>query len=263
VKNHFTIYIDESGSASLNPIDLYPYFSMGGIIVQDVHKDAVKESVVAFKEKWEIDYPLHGAEIRSKKKRFAWLAKDPTRREQFLAELEELILGLPVIVVACVVSRPGYIARFGSEYGVNIWELRKTAFNILVERAAKYIDRQDGTLDVVFEKAGRREDELVVGHFIALRREGAPFHVERSSKYAPMAAAGLAQVLTTIEGRHKENNLLQVADLCLHPVAQGRDKPNNRPFAKMVEQRLLIDCHLASHEVETLGVKYFCFASNL
>jgi hypothetical protein len=104
VAKQFCLYVDESGSASLNPKDDYPYFSMGGILIESDDKDEIKEAVQTFKRDWGFEHPLHGAEIRSKKRSFAWLAQlEDAEYQRFMCELEAMLLSLPIVVHACAI----------------------------------------------------------------------------------------------------------------------------------------------------------------
>lgn len=61
----------------------------------------------------------------------------------------------------------------------------RSAFSIIVERAAKYADLKNGTLMVYFEAAGKKEDGLLKQYFNELRSHGNPFDPNRSSQYWP------------------------------------------------------------------------------
>lgn len=54
--------------------------------------------------------PLHSHEIRSRQKGFLWLRDDGGVTAQFLNELTDLMLSLPVTGFACVIDRTGYNA---------------------------------------------------------------------------------------------------------------------------------------------------------
>jgi hypothetical protein len=137
-KSEFALFIDESGSPKPNPQDPTPYFALGGILVKRVDELVIEEAVADFKQRWNIsqDSCLHGSEIRSKKKGFAWLGKlSEQERNKFMEDLTQTIISLPLIVNACVISRSGYHDRCLDKYGENTWEMMKSAFSILVERS--------------------------------------------------------------------------------------------------------------------------------
>lgn len=261
----FALFLDESGSPKPNPNDTASFFGMGGIIVKRSDETVIETRLAEFKERWSIPQaiPLHGNEIRAEKKRFSWLEKlSSQERELFKQDLTETIVSCPIVVHACVISRSGYFKRYYQKYSVKTWEMMKSAFSILVERAAKYAQSQNGTIMVYYEKAGKTEDRLIETYFHALRSSGHPFNPATANKYTPMPATELSMLLRGVEGKTKSRAELQLADLCLYPVVRSKDRPDDRAFVAMREEKLLVDCHLHPDQVETLGIKYYCFDGN-
>ncbi len=178
----FALYLDESGSPKPSPDDSSPFFAMGGVLIERSNEDMINSLLVDFKNRWNIpqNTPLHGNEIRSRKKRFAWLGKlSDLEQERFIGDLTNTIISCPIVVHACVVSRQGYLKRYLEIYGENTWEMMKSAFSIVVERAAKYASLRNGTLMVYFEAAGKTEDRLLKQYFNELRSQGNPFDPNR------------------------------------------------------------------------------------
>ena len=261
-KREFALFIDESGSPKPNPKDNTPYFALGGVLVERVNEATIEKAVADFKQRWNIsqDTALHGNEIRSKKKNFAWLGKlTEQERNNFLEDLSKTITSLPIIVHACVVSRSGYHNRYLNVYGDDTWEMMKSAFSILVERSVKYIDDKDESIMIYYEEAGKREDRLLKQYFNEIRESGHPFDSENASKYKPLSAEKISNCLRGIEGKKKSNPILQIADLCLYPVARGKDKPKDKAYVALKENSLLIDSQLSSEEIKSRGIKYYCF----
>lgn len=261
-KSEFALFIDESGSPKPNPNDPATYFALGGVLVKRADEKLIEDRVKEFKQRWQIDEdtPLHGNEIRSKKKRFAWLGKlSDADRTRFMEDLTDTISSLPIIVHACVVSRQGYLDRYSARYGEDTWEMMKSAFSILVERSAKYIADQGESIMIYYEKAGKREDGLIEGYFKSIRAAGLPFDSTKSSKYSPLNENELSKYLRGIEGKSKSNPILQIADLCLYPVARSKDRPDDRAYLALKESSILIDSRLSTEKVETQGIKYYCF----
>lgn len=260
----FTLFIDESGSPKPNPKDTTPYFALGGVLVERKQEKTIEQAVANFKQRWNItlDTPLHGNEIRSKKKKFAWLGRlGEQKRNDFLEDLSNTITSLPIIVHACVISRQGYHARFLEQYGDTTWEMMKSAFSILVERSVKYVSDRGESIMIYYEESGKREDRLLKQYFKDIRNSGHPFNPANASKYSPLSAEQISQCLRGIEGKKKSNPILQIADLCLYPVARGKDKPNDKAYLALKENQLLIDSCLNSEEIRTRGIKYYCFDS--
>jgi len=136
------LYIDDSGSRRPDRTersarkDGMDYFALGGILINEEDIAGLLEVHRRFLAKWKIDGPLHSTRIRGRRGEFSWLGTDPARENDFLTELETMILNLPVVALACVIDRPGYVARYRGKYS-EPWLLCKTAFAILVERGAK------------------------------------------------------------------------------------------------------------------------------
>lgn len=84
------------------------------------------------------------------------LAEEARDGRTLFQALEGFLLSLPILGVACVIHRPGYVARYQDRYKEALWYMCKTAFSILIERAAKFADEQDRFLEVVFEGAGKK-----------------------------------------------------------------------------------------------------------
>ncbi|BAY61593.1 hypothetical protein NIES22_16600 [Calothrix brevissima NIES-22] len=258
----FAIYIDDSGSPKPDPKDPYPFFAMGGVLIKRSDEQTIKQLVSDFKNRWSIsqEQPLHGNEIRSRKKGFAWLGKLPkVEQDRFLEDLTLTVISCPIIVNACVVSRQGYLSRYLEKYGEETWEMMKSAFSILVERSAKYAAMNNGTLMVYFETAGKSEDSLLKQYFYDLRAKGQPFNTTTSDKYSPLSAEDLSKILRGIDSKKKANSIMQIADLCLYPVVRSKDNPDNQAFIALQNANLLVDCGLQQDQINTLGIKYYCF----
>ena len=136
-------------------------FALGGIIVASEHVDDLATNVTSFCEKWNVP-ALHGHKIRSRKGKFGFLKNDIGKKAAFFAELDHLVLDDRLIANACVICRPGYRDRYLAKHlDSTRWAMSKTAFDISVERAAKFAMRAGRQLDVVYERTGAKEDRLL------------------------------------------------------------------------------------------------------
>lgn len=68
----------------------------------------------------------------------------------------------------------------------------------------------------------------------------------------------LSQVLKGLEGKTKNRPEIQLADLCLYPVAKGIRNPDDKAFLAMKNHSRLIDCWLKPDQ-DNLKIKYYCF----
>lgn len=265
--NRFMLCIDDSGSREpdreLNGVlqrkDKMDWFALGGVLIKNDDIGQIVKCYNDFVDKWGIKYPLHSSEIRGRRKNFAWL-NDKEKAKKFYPELGAFIVSLPIIAVACVIHRPGYVDRYKDRYGEGMWYMCKTAFCILVERVSKYVDQQGGILEIIYESAGKREDQDVIGYLRCLKKDGNPFNQKTSIDYLPFDASDYKRIIAGEPKRKKKDNiLLQVADLALYPIAKGRYEPNYEPYLKLLEYSKIIDCVLSKDESKYMSVKYSCF----
>jgi hypothetical protein len=190
--NKFHLYIDDTGSRDPDKTcapeareDKMDCFGLGGIIIRE---DRINETMQAhrrFCAEHNITYPLHSYAMRGGRKKFAWLKK-PEKSGIFMPALEEYLLSLPIITIACIVDRPGYLARYKEKFREQLWLMCKTAFTILVERAAKYVDEQGGAMEIYFEQSGKKEDRDLIAYMRDLKARGLDFDKGSSGPYTPL-----------------------------------------------------------------------------
>jgi hypothetical protein len=259
------LYFDDTGSRNPDHApdkrrrDGMDCFGLGGILVNEEDIGTLIEAYKAFRAKWSIDYPLHSHEIRGGRGNFGWL-KRPENALAFLTDLEEFLLSLPVIGIAAVVHRPGYVERYRDIYRERMWLMSKTAFSVLMERSAKFALSNSRQLRTFFERAGKAEDREMITHARSLKKEGMPFNPDNSAAYGALSAEDFkAIVLGEPRGRTKETPMMQIADLFLYPMAKGGYDPSYRPYAKLLENKKLIDGLLKPKDRAQLGIKYSCF----
>lgn len=261
----YDLYIDDSGSrdpdhdGDAGRRDRLDAFALGGVLLPAEKSFELAEKVRAFCVKLEITYPLHSTEIRCRKSNFRWVEQDKDRTQRLYEGLAEIVAGLPGWVTAAVVDRPGYNARYKDKYGGKRWPLCETAYQILIERAAKVAANDGRRLKVFVAQTGKREDCRIREYHRALLEKGMGFSQVTSSAYKPMTPADFQSVL--IKNPHfvtSSNALVQVADLVLYPVVKGGYDPNYRPYRQLLEHTKLIDCRL-SDALANCGVKYSCF----
>jgi len=256
--------MDDSGTRTPNhvPLTFNPerpeHFALGGILVLEENVDEVKAAHSAFCQRWSITYPLHSVEIRSRSKNFGWLRRDPDARERFLTQLEEMLVALPVLGLACVIDRPGYDARYREKYGRQQWQLCQTAFCVAVERAAKHALPMGRKLRVYPESCNPKDNRRLKDYFASLRQQGCPFDAETSALYSPLTRHDLGATLYEIDFKQKSNALVQIADLYLWPLVK-HGYQDYRPYRALHTAGRVVDCHLPPAQVTHSGVKYSCF----
>lgn len=257
----YALYVDDIGSGTPGTRDEFAYFGLGGIIVNRSDEAAIRKLIRQFKGDWKIDLqlPLHGAEIRTMKERFHWLSKLPTGDlVKFKTGILELVMSMPITVHGCIVDRERYYNRFYKTYERGTWNMRKSAAAILLERSVKFVRSVGGdSLSVYFELCGNAEDNIFKTAYAELRDQGHPFNRANAEKYAPLDASEAAGLLAEKPyGRRKDNELLQVADLCLFPLATSRNGKPNKAFERFVSEKKLVDTLV---EDSTTWAKFYCF----
>lgn len=258
------LYLDDSGTRNPDKITSPPgtrdWFAVGGVMINEEDEQTSRDLHAAFCARWNIDKPLHSSEIRSKSDNFAWLGTlSAADQQEFLDSLTEMLLAVPVIGIACVVDRPGYDARYRNEHGRKIWSLCKTAFTVVVERAAKRAIKQERRMRVYFERCDKKTDNRIKSYYDEMKAAGMPFDVDRMAKYQPMNPAQIAATLYELKPKMKSSPVLQLADLYLYPMALSGYQSENRAYLALKEASKLIDCHVTAEEIEKLGIKYSCF----
>jgi hypothetical protein len=215
---------------------------------------------IDFCTRWSITAPIHSVEIRGKTKEFLWLrGLQKEEQDTFFEELYQLMRTAPVVGLACVIDRPGYNDRYREKYGDQRWMLCKTAFNIAVERAAKFARGIGYRLRVAPERCNKAEDGLLSRYYYDLKTVGMPFATSTSDKYGPLSAEQFGETLYEFKPKHKTSPMAQVADLYLWPLCMGGYHMTNRPYQRLLGDGKLIECSLPFPDWPKLGTKYSCF----
>jgi hypothetical protein len=259
------LYLDDSGTR--NPDRKLPkelmfrdWFALGGYITKEDDEGIIRTAHAKFCEGWKITYPLHSYDIRAEQDDFTWLGGLEDREfNRFMRELGHLLVSIPVIGHACVVDRPGYNTRYREKYGRQTWMLCKTAFSVVVERAAKHARKEKCKLRVYVEEGDKTADNHIRSYYASLRTDGMPFAGDNMAKYAPLTAAELKETLYDLDFKAKSSPMAQIADLYAYPIARGGYDQEYSPYVQLRNEKRLIDVLLKEEEVEHLGVKYSCF----
>lgn len=258
------LYLDDSGSRlpdAIPPIrtDGINCFALGGVLIDEIDVPVAYEMHAEFVKKWNLSGPLHSTKIRGLRDQFRWLGNSPDR-VKFFVELEDLLLSVPVIGLACAIDRPCYNDRYKSRYGAERWFMCKTAFSILAERAAKYAIRRGARLKIFYEECGKAEDRDLIKYMKELKSNGMPFDRGSSALYESLSPD---QFRKTVIGEPrrltKKSGIMQLADLYLYPIIKGGYDASYEPYKKLIGAGKLIDCTLEPTQVSALGIKYSCF----
>jgi hypothetical protein len=261
-----SLYLDDSGASrpDRHPKDRVPqhgcdWFALGGILIREADEPVVTAQHAKLCSDWSLTGPLHSTDIRGHRRAFSWLGTDKGKREHFMADLGRLITSSELTAIACVVDRPGYNARYRDLYGRARWKLCKTAFNVVVERAAKYARYHGCKLRVYVERCNKKTDDRFRAYFDRMRDSGLPFDAKSSAKYAPLLPEDFRQTLYEFRTKTKQSELMQLADMALYPMCIGQYHPEQRAYQAMFEAGVLINCKLDSERADLEGIKRSCF----
>lgn len=261
----YHLYLDDSGTRfptrkSVPRRDGLDYFALGGWLIASDGIDAARCAHAALARRYRLSAPLHSNSIRVRKGDFSWLKHEPERASAFLADLERTLCELPGYVVGCVIHRPGYNARYTPQYGENRWDLCKSAYGIVVERAAKLAARLDRRLMVYLEETGRQEDKAIQVYHSTLLAQGMYFNAKNSEKYEPLSVDVFIRTLFPKPYFVKKfHPMAQFSDLVLYPIAKGRYEPAYRTYRALWDAHRIIDTTLSPSDTHHLGIKYYCF----
>lgn len=234
-------------------------FGLGGVLVRGEDVDTIRDAHSRFCAEQDITYPLHSSDIRGGHGDFGWL-RSPERAGYFMPALTEFIASQPFVATAAIIHRPGYFTRYRLEHGDQMWPMSRTAFSIVVERAAKFARYHGRRLRIVFEQTGRKEDQELKGYLKDLKRSGPPFSPGRSAAYTPLEAADFSRiVLGDAEERTKGFPMTQLADLVLYPIAKAGYDGSYRPYLDLKAAGKLVTSELPDSLHESCGIKYSCF----
>ncbi|MFG0729491.1 DUF3800 domain-containing protein [Photobacterium damselae] len=265
----FFLFVDDSGSSCPDKSqatrrDGLDAFALGGFLIAEDDVERVKKLHKQFMISQKLECPngsykhhLHSTRIRCKKGHFEWL-KCNKKATEFYSELNDLIAALPIFAHACVVDRPAYHERYSEGYE-DKWQLCRSAYQILIERAVKFVRSVGGTkLIVHVEKTGRKEDKKIQDYHDVLRTKGMEFNTSRSAIYSPVEGEELASFVTKkVVFQTKASRLMQLADIVLYPLIKGGYDAEYPPYKLLVENKLIVDAHV--EDVRSMGVKYYCF----
>ena len=216
----YLVFVDESGDHELARIDpQYPVFVLLFCIIRkDDYVKKVCPDLQRFKfEFWGHDeVVLHEHEIRKPYGDFLFLLQRHLR-ERFLSELSRQIEEMPATVIAVVIDKPAYVARYRAPASPYDY-----AMETGLERVYREIEKQgqsEKTTSVIVEARGRREDSELE---LAFRRVCDGTNALR--KILPLQ---LVMVPKT-----SNSPGLQLADLMARPVGLHHLRPEqpNRAF---------------------------------
>ena len=263
----YHLFIDDTGSRQPDQQpqprkDGMDCFGLGGVLIKEEDSAAIGDALNKFRDKWNLDKPLHSTKIRGRRGPFAWLGREELAAEaaRFYSDLNNLLLSQPMLGIAAIIDRPGYVARYSDLHKDNIWLMDKTAYAIVVERALKFSISQGRALQVYYESAGKREDTDIRSFHRDLRAVGMPFDSGSSSGYEGLGVEDFEKYLISepLE-RTKKTPVMQLADLFLYPMAKAGYDPLYEPYREMIARGRVVYHDQPDDVRARIGIKYSCF----
>lgn len=259
-------YMDETGNRhpdkrSTQERTGRDWFGLGGYLLKNDDKVAVRELHRQFCDEWRIQHPFHMTDMQAARKKFSWLGRlSDKERSRFWEEYKDMISSIPALGTGCIISRPGYVARgYLKDFPDSKWLLCRSAFDITVERAAKYAQHLGVKLDVVFEADGPINDTMK-GYFRNLKENGLDFDGANSAKYSPMTQQEFAATLGTIEYKAKASPYLQFADSYIYAIARQKYDRHYGVYCRLRDRKRIINFALGDADmIRSMGIKYYCF----
>ncbi|WP_161494574.1 DUF3800 domain-containing protein [Caulobacter sp. B11] len=237
------------------------WFGLGGFIIRkedEIEAKRLHDEIVA---SWNVKSPFHFTDMLAEKKGFSWLGRLSQReRDQFWLDYKAFLSAVPALGTACIIDRPGYVARgYIEKHPGTKWLLCRSAFDITIERAVKYAVSIGCKLDVVFESDIAIND-TVKGYFANLKENGLEFDKDNSAKYAPLSKEVFAETLGTIEWKTKSSRMLQIADSYIYAIARQRYDRSFHVFRQLRDSAKIINFALPDTEsIKAMGIKYYCY----
>lgn len=219
--SNFIVYVDESGDHGMQKADdNYPVFVLAFCVF---HKRYYTQTVVPALEQFKFKHfghdlvVLHEHEIRKEKGDFNFF---PGKREknQFMAELGEIIEASNFILISCAIDKDRLRSQGGAQshpYHLALGFCLETLYEFLVEKK-----QTDLVTHIVFERRGKKEDTELELEFLRM--------CSGANKL------GIPLPFRIVFADKKVNSTgLQLADLVARPVGLRVLKPDqeNRAFA--------------------------------
>lgn len=240
----YIVYVDESGDHSLSDTDpQFPVFTLAFCLFEKqryARECAPTLIELKFAHLGHDQHVLHEHELRKQTPPFDFL-RDAARRDPFFRDLNALIEAAPMTLIASVIRKD----RYQEAYAVhdNPYHL---ALDFGLERLHKHLHHglgcRGGSLHVVFEKRGRKEDTALRVAFEEACARGSfsahpyPFRCFLSDK-------------------RSNSTGLQIADLVARPISLHVIRPDQPNRAWDILQPKLR--RSPSGKVEGWGLKVF------
>lgn len=210
MKNHH-LFIDESGDPSLKSINHdFPIFALLGILISDKEYEKLNDEFNKIKTKYfgSTNVIFHSRDIRKCEGVFAKLF-DLKTKESFYRALNETIEKIDYKIITSVIKKEDHIKKYG-KLADDPYEIGLT---FLLERVLFELDEFDGFAEVMIESRGKNEDSNLAAKYNELITRGS--HKVKASRFMSRYSGK-----AIFHPKSKNDNGLQMADLCAYPTAR-------------------------------------------
>ncbi|MGL6160414.1 DUF3800 domain-containing protein [Microbulbifer sp.] len=213
----YIVYVDESGDHSLHSINPdYPVFVLAFCLI---HKESYLNQVVPQVQSLKFRYfghdmvVLHEAEIRKSRGPFNILLNAQVR-EQFIADLSNIIEQAPFTLVASCIMKEAFVRRRGTDGNPYHVAMEFGLERVYME--LQQLGQRGRPTHVVFEQRGLQEDTALELEFRRIMDQS--------------RLEGLGDTLDIVLANKKTNSAgLQLADMVARPIGRyllDPDQPN-------------------------------------
>ena len=238
------MFLDESGDHRLDKIDSsYPMFVLAGCIFDfEYYNQEAEAKVDALKIKYfnRKDIILRSYDIRKQKGDFSALV-DRKLREAFYQELNELITGLDVTVIAAAINKNKHKAQYYSPD--NPYNL---CLQFILERSIMYLGRSNQKMIFRIESRETHNDQKLAEVYEGFKsKDHKLFKIEEMQ--SKLADLSFNQKTQNIAG-------MQIADLVAYPIGKWvlDSAKENKPF-QIIERKF----HSKNGKYMNYGLKIF------
>ena len=217
----FIVFADESGDHGMENIN--PKFPVFALVLCVFRKDDYKSIVEPAIRQFKFDYfghdaaILHEREVRKQMPPFDFLRRDSNLREGFYENLNALIAGLPVQVIASVIDKERHRRRYA-----NPWNPYEIAMHFCLETLCDLMESSDQAgkrVHVLFEGRGSAEDSSLELEFRRITQN----HAHWGHRRVDFGLCEFEPVFVAKAANHAGH---QISDLIARPLALRSLRPD-------------------------------------
>ena len=207
----YYLFLDECGDQNLVTFDpSFPIFTLCGILIQENSLRSLEEKVNTLKQKYwgNRQIILHSRDIRKHERGFEILF-NLSIKQDFYRDINAILGSDDYRIISCSIKKEPYIRKFGRSNDVYGQSL-----SFIMERTVFYLDSvgDDGEIDVVIEKRGKKEDQNLLAYYNRILDVGSYW----------VSPERMKKAFGTFNMRWKKEDVigLQIADLVAYPLTR-------------------------------------------